>query len=450
VRFSIHAVSARILRRGPEDKSTGNNPHIHGTAFARSNRLMRRLSLALLLILCAFRASAEEPARFFIERVDVRGRRHVSRDVIVAESRLRETQTYTEAELREAAARVTRAPYLLSADFALEKGSERGKYVLVINVNETKPFFYRFDLVPIDPTSPKANREINDVALATENNVSLGFRYFVGRRGEIHAGLEANGDNRPNTVDYASYVAGYTQYDIFGTGGFLTINAKKPQNINGQTARIEPQIVAGLALSINQTLALEYDPTDAHHSTFRLSQRIATIRWSFNTTNHPLIPTRGVYLTVAPIAVWHDESGKDVASPGRPESNFIDHDRSFGVEASANRWWDLTTRFSAGTGIAGGISRFRENGLRVATGLDGSRSGSEHFGTLSFHAAYSFFSPERVATNGDSRLQFDARLASRYTNRDLFNVNGSTRQIAASWVRRTSWGFLRLGFGYAW
>jgi outer membrane protein assembly factor BamA len=411
---------------------------------------MRRLSLALLLILCAFRAAAEEPARFFIERIDVRGMRHVSRDVIVAESRLHESQSYGESELREAAARVTRAPYLLSADFALEKGSERGKYVLVINVNETKPFFFRLDLVPIDPTSPNAHREINAVTFATDNDLALGFRYFVGRRGEIHAGIEVSGDNRPNTADYGAYVAGYTQYDILGTGGFLTLNAKKPQDIIGQTARIEPQIVAGLALSINQTLTVEYDPTDVEYRKYRTAQRIATVRWSLNTTNHPLLPTRGIYLTVAPIAIWHDNSGVEILPGGKSESNYVSHDQSLGLEASANRWWDFSGQNSVGAGIAGGVSRYRESGLRPNSGLDGVRTGTANFGTLSFSAAHSFFSAERVAREGDSRLQIDAKLATQHDSRGIPPLNGGAKQLSASWVRRTSWGFLRLGYGYAW
>ena len=411
---------------------------------------MRRIFLALLLALSAARAVAEEPARFFIERVDVRGARRVSRDVIVAESRLRESHAYTEAELREAASRVTRAPYLLSAEFALEKGTERGRFVLVITVNETKPFFYRLDFVPVDQRHANRHIEVQDVTLAQDNDIALGLRYFVGRRGEIHAGIEATADNRPNTADYASWVVGYTQYDVFGTRAFLTLNAKKPQDVGQQTSSIEPQIVAGIALSINQTVTLEYDRTDIRDKSFDQSQRIATLRWSFNTTNHPLLPTRGAYLTVAPIAVWQDTSGEDFVF-GKPPSTFLTHDRSIGIEGGANRWWELNPRNSVGAGVASGVSVVSERGDRASSKLNGGRSGNIRFATLSFTAAHSFWSPEEVARRGDSRAQLDVKISTRADSRPGFDfLSGHTKQASLSWVRRTSWGLVRLGYAYAW
>ena len=416
--------------------------------------MIKRLIVALLL--CAsLPARAEEQARFFIETIDVRGAHRVSRDVIVAESRLRAGATYSELDLREGAARVARAPYLLSADLALEKGSERGRYILVITVNETKPLFYRLDLVPIIPTRVLANAGVNTVALAADNDIAIGVRFFVGRRGELHAGFEAAADNRSYTTDYGSFVAGFTQYDILGTRAFVTINAKKPHDISHRQSGVVPQLVAGVPLSINQTITLEYDPTevkaDDDGRSAVVSQRIATIRWSFNTTNHPLLPTLGTYLTVAPIIVWHDANGVD-RPYGKPEAPYITHDRSVGVEASANRWWEFSHRNSIGAGAAGGYSDLELRGFREALGLNGTLHSSSRFGTLSLSAAHSFWPPERVAKQGDSRIQIDARLATRTETRGprLNFGNGNVRQLSGSWIRRTSWGLVRLGAGYAW
>lgn len=407
---------------------------------------MRRLLLAVLLIAIATRATADEPARFFIEHIEVRGARFVSPDVIVAESRLRESRTYTESELREAAARLSRVAYLLFADFALEKGSERGQYVLIIAVNETRPFFFRLDAVPINKESAEPSVAFNAVSPASDNDVTLGVRYFVGRRGEVHGGLEGIEDQRPNTTDYISLIAGYTQYDVFGTRGFLTVNLKKPLISHG-IGRIVPQAVAGIPLSINQTVAIEYDPTDVVEQTLRLSQRIATVRWSFNTTNHPLLPTRGTYIAFAPIAVWHDEAGHDT----RARSNFILHDHSLGVEASANHWWELPGQNSAGAGVAGGFSRIHENGVYESLHINGPVNGRSHFGTLSFSATHSFWTPERVAREGDSRLQLDLKIGTRSDRRNsLYTISGHTKQVSLSWIRRTNWGVVRLGSGYSW
>jgi hypothetical protein len=410
---------------------------------------MRRIFVALLLACAAMGAAAEEPARFFIERVDVRNARRVSRDVIVAESRLRESRSYSEAELGEAAARLARAPYLLSADLALEKGSERGRYVLVITVNETKPFFYRLDFVPVIPSRTRGSVVINDVALASDNELAIGFRFFVGSRGEVHAGLEGAADNRSYTRDYVSYVAGYTQYDIFGTRAFVTINAKKP-NVSNAGSSIAPQLVAGIPLSINQTVTASYDVADIQNDS-RSSQRIVSVRWSFNTTNHPLLPTRGTYLTVAPIAVWHDAAGRDTRI-NEPPSDYLTHDRSVGIDSSAHRWWELPHRNSIGAGLVGGFAATEERGFRKSAELDGIRHGSSRFGAVTFTLAHSFWSVERVAKHGDSRLQLDARIGSRSEERGAFSrfESGHVRQVSIGWVRRTAWGLVRLGGGYSW
>jgi outer membrane protein assembly factor BamA len=88
----------------------------------------------LLLLLLAVPLYADEPA-FFLERIEVRNQERVSPEVVIAESRLRAGQQYSEAELRDAAVRLARLPFLLSVDFSLEKGSERGRYILVLTVN---------------------------------------------------------------------------------------------------------------------------------------------------------------------------------------------------------------------------------------------------------------------------------------------------------------------------
>jgi hypothetical protein len=406
-------------------------------------------------VLAAVRAAAQEPERFFIERVDVRNARRVSRDVIIAESRLRPAHAYTEAELREAASRVTRAPYLLSADFALEKGSERGRYVLVITVNETKPFFFRLDAVPIIPGNPHARLAVPDVGLASENDLAVGARWFVGRRGEIHGGFEAVGDNRSYTADYGSYVLGYTQYDILGSRAFATLNIKKPQNGNG-TSSLTPQLVAGIPLSINQTITLSYDGVAVAHRSdslnSRLTQRIAIARWSYNTTNHPLLPTRGTYVTFSPIAVWRDSSGTESVF-NRPENErFVVHSRSIGVDVNASRWWELTDRNSAGASASAGYAGIDERGKRLAASLDGTRRGRSNFATLNLSAAHSFWTPEQVARQGDSRIELNLRLGTRTEDQEVFTnfESGHVRQVSISWIRRTSWGLIRLGGGYAW
>ena len=406
---------------------------------------MRRIAIALFFLAAATGWAAEELPRFFVERIDVQNAHHVSRDVIIAESRLREGHDYTESELREAADRLLRAPYLLSADFSLLKGSERGRYVLVISVNETKPFFYQLGAVFIAPRSPHAHVDTTDLTVASENEIAAGYRVFVGRRGEIHFGIEGASDNRSYTTDYTTYVAGYTQYDIFGSRAFVTLNLTKPTGQFTGHASIEPQFAAGIPLSINQTLTIEFDPTDIDRSTQRASQRIATVRWSYNTTNHPLLPTRGTYVSIAPTAVWHDASGIDFLN-----TPYLTHDHSFGLDASATRWWEFGDRNSAGAGIAAGIAEIHESGIRDLIALNGSKTGMSSYATVDLTFSHSFWPAERIAAHGDSRLQLDIRGGPRTNRFDVIRADTHVRQVSLSWVRRNSWGLLRIGAGFAW
>src|SRR5690349_3991146 len=118
-----------------------------GRARSRCEVYDRTVRAPALLLLLALALPAQAQERFLIERIDVRHLVHASADVIRAESRLREGQSYDESELRDANNRIKRLPFILDASFRLERGSVRDAYVLVVTVNETKPFFYLFDAI---------------------------------------------------------------------------------------------------------------------------------------------------------------------------------------------------------------------------------------------------------------------------------------------------------------
>src|SRR5688500_7750974 len=113
--------------------------------------MLRILFTAFAAATLAIAAPAQdsELPRFFIERIEVRNARHVPSDLVISETLLREGMEYSEEDLRAAATRLGRLIFLQSADFALEKGSDRGRHVLVINVAETERFFFLLDARPI-------------------------------------------------------------------------------------------------------------------------------------------------------------------------------------------------------------------------------------------------------------------------------------------------------------
>ena len=83
--------------------------------------------------------------RFEIETIVVENQRKFPPEIIVAASHLQEGRAYSEDELRDARYRIMRLPLVLEADFELRKGSERGKYELVIQVTEARRWFFGID-----------------------------------------------------------------------------------------------------------------------------------------------------------------------------------------------------------------------------------------------------------------------------------------------------------------
>ena len=415
--------------------------------------MIRKLLVVLLLLLATPLAAQDAP--LFIERIEVRNHKRVSPDVVIAESRLHEGRSYTEAELRDAATRLSRLPFLLSVDFSLEKGSERGQYVLVLTVNETKPFFFLLDGVTYFDNEPNVDAEYDDRPGQNEH-LALGFRWFVGRRGAVHLGFAGGSVDRPFVREYASFVVGYTQYDLFGTRAFATLNLKRPVEGYGE-GLLSPQLVLGIPLAPNQTVTLEYDETRFAGEAAeiagipyerRRAQRIVSARWSYNTTNDPFFPTDGTLLTVAPHYGWVDDVDGAIGPADEPTVEAI-HTRTYGIRAGATRFRELTGRSSVWGDVRGDWTRAsRLSDFYGPYELDREASSAG----VGAGYAFSLRSPEE-RVHGDSRFE----VIGRYTYRPerefgglFYELDPHVYQASAAWIRRTSWGSLRLGVGYAW
>ena len=415
----------------------------------------QRIIVVVLMLAAVPLLRAADVPSFFIERIEVHNLRRVSREVVIAESRLREGETYSESELREANDRVARAPYLISAEFALEKGSERGRYVLVINVNEAKPLFFNLDGRPYFTAGGRTSPDYGGDIGSNDEQLAIGYRHFIGSRGAFHAGFEGGGAQRGYTGNDALAV-GYTQYDLFGSGAFVTLNVKKPlANVsNYGSSAIVPQLVAGIPLSANQTVTLDYD--ELHISSRRTPiegfrghdfQRLLTARFAYNTTNRPL-PTRGTLLTLTPIYARTDQAYANlIVSPPNPlvYEPARTTARSLGLEASAARWFEINDRDSWSAGVEGGDAKVDERGSV-------NRAFDSRYGLAELTFSHSLWDAARIPIDGDNRVQFDLRLGSRpasYVSYVRFRTT-DVRQASVSWVRRNGWGTFRFGAGYAW
>ncbi len=418
---------------------------------------MRNLLVILILAALAAPLFADEEtsARFFIERIEVRNARRVSPDVVIAESRLREGQEYSEDALRDAATRLSRLPFLLSVDFALEKGSERGRHVLVLTIRETKPFFYLLDARHFfSDADEHVEIDYSDRRYEGADGLALfGFRWFVGRRGALHVGFLGTEDDAQVRRDYASLAVGYTQYDLFGTRAFATLNLKRPLGGYGE-GQLSPQVVVGIPLSANQTLTLEADETRFERRTQRRGENIEAdskerffeARWSYNTTNDPFLPTHGTLLHVTPFVGWFD--GVSFAFTPEQVTAIPYRERSHGLQAGASRYWEITDRDSIFGDVDGWWAREE---IRISD-VQAKDKRESRGGGIGAGISHSFWDGGRRAS-GDSRIELTARYANRLIPE--YEVPGyrpgrDVRQVSAAWVRRSSWGLLRLGAGYAW
>ena len=397
---------------------------------------------------------AAQDAQLFIERIEVRNNERVSPHVVIAESRLRAGQSYTESELRDAAARLSRLPFLLSVDFSLEKGSERGNYVLVLSINETRPFFFLVDIVPFfDDDEANLDVTTEDRPGGNRENLALGFRWFVGRRGAVHVGFSGGREENEFTNEYASLVAGYTQYDLFGTRAFATFNLKRPVEGYGEDGIVSPQLVLGVPVTANQTVTLEYDDLRQKNDTGRLDglverygQKVLSARWSYNTTNEPFFPTEGTLLSVTPHYAWTDSETITHAFPDNEERLAVTHGQTYGVTAAATRFRELTERDSVWADLRGKWEYVDRRSDVDLFATDESATAA----SIGIGYARSLWSREERAS-GDSRFELTGRYTHRTRNESfLYDHETSVAQLGWSWIRRSSFGTLRLGVGFAW
>jgi hypothetical protein len=369
----------------------------------------------LLLLLCAPALRADE--RFLIERIDVRHLVHASADVIRAESRLREGESYAEGELRAASDRVRRLPFVLDATFSLERGSVRDAYVLVITVTETRPLFYRFDFVPFFQAR-------NSVSLV-DGNVILGGRWFAGRHDVFHIAALSHQSDRPFESDYLALQGGYTRYGLFHDRAFatLTINRLAPKAKGGKAPTL-PGALIGISLTPNQTLTISFSGTDSGTAK-RRTERILESRLAYNTTNHPYFPTEGTLLSVAPVVAWIDLV--DLI-------NTPVHDFDTALDSHAARYWPVGEHLTAAVILDGGF-------VHVEQEAAGHRTFDLGYGTAALQLSR--------AIGEDRRLELTLRGVSRHHEVVPLQPNTNT-QLSVAYVRRNGWGVLRLGIGYAW
>ena len=409
--------------------------------------MTRFISIAVILLLATLPLAGQSDPRFRIERIDVRNSTR-SADIVRSESRLQEGQSYTERELREASYRINRLPFVFDSTYSLEKGSVRDSYVFVVTITPTRAFFYDLEL---DATLNPGRHGDPSGSL----NAVVGARKFIGRRGVAHiAGGTVNATG--NLVnDVRTIEAGYTQYDLFGTRAFATVNVAMTFRSGGETDAW-PSLLIGVPITRNQTLTASLagqngsygsadTPVQSHYRS-----RQSELAWTYNSTDHPFFPSRGVLLRVALVHQTNSQQ-MQFPSPGVPVYVTRDYDSRLNtVTLAGAKYWQLSDRHSAWGRVEEFLNQHHsESGDVVAFGSDelnhqerlslgftrnlrnpSSRTGTESWAEATYQLTH-YPQPEGRLPPG---VYFD-----NYRSR-----------AGVSWVRRTAIGRLHLGVGYEW
>jgi hypothetical protein len=279
-------------------------------------------------------AMPPESDRFLIETITVEGPKEAAANIVRAETLLREGGTYSEGELREAVYRVHRLPFVLDASFALRKGSRRGAYKLVIEVQPARWFFfdhwiraYRFDQ-PLDLEDETFRGDRSSAAIGGV----AGARMFVGRSGELFGAF----DTRDGLQ------VGFTQYDLFRRGILASAGISRElccvtevlplaldPTFSSWTFESSTKVSVGMSIPLGGRQSLQVSLSDrrgeagshrgvlvdspdqvrqAFASSGELVYQRAEAKWVYDTSDDPFLPTRGISLSAGVEATRFDSS----------------------------------------------------------------------------------------------------------------------------------------------
>jgi outer membrane protein assembly factor BamA len=409
--------------------------------------MVRRILTAFTFVSIAFFAFGQEraPGRVFIERIEVRGAQHVSPRVIVAETALREGNEYSEDDVSAGVARVNRLPFVVSADFAMEKGTQDGRSVLVINVREMKRLSFFVDGRGLFGDSSHRTLDY-DFDRPGESNDAAAARLFAGDRGMFHFSMAVRRGRQSFTSRYTAWEIGYTRYNLFGTGTYATFNMRTPVDSVNE-GRFTPQAAIGLPLTPSQTVSVEYHDTSFVRETLhlfgsdlktQLAERVITFAWTYDTTDQPFAPARGTLVRIAPIHQMTDRADFNAIPRSTNFAAYAEHLNTNGVDIAALHYWPLSDVNSVSAGVMAGLATVedRVHPLSII-----------HFDDR--HPTYQIVQAGYSRSLGTSRLEIEARYRIDQLDLQFGPLNRQQAiEASASWVRSNVWGTLRLGIGY--
>lgn len=421
--------------------------------------------------------AAEEVPRFRIERITVVGPVGGAARILVAESLLEAGHSYTEEELRQAVYRIDRLPFLVEADFALAKGSERGAYELVISARPAKNFFFDHSL-QYTSFNRRLNLDgVNDTYELTSTGLA-GVRLFVGSAGVLFGAL----DSRDGVQ------VGYTRYDLLDRGAVATVAYSRigcctreilPFGIDpnlaiwswGSSGRSSVDLAVPLAGEQSLRLAWSERRGDASDrqgvfsAPFDPGQNPVLARgtliddrwsakWTFDSSDDPVLPTRGLTAAAGIEAYWFQARRLErfligVPAATAPVSSFDGREVALAAEVvdhhplTLRQILSLTLKASVGRSHVEGLAAWGDLPDKARFTTWGAAVGVKHSLRLWQQRTDRGFGDLRLETAAEVGREWIAPRTRQPSGRPL-----NRGQISTSLVFRNAWGKLRLGLAY--
>jgi hypothetical protein len=324
---------------GPTHRGLSRTPPLAATWF--------RIGFFLALAVAAVAARAQGPEMFLVERIVVEGLDSAAaRQIVVSESLLREGRSYSEAGLREAVYRVKRLPFVVDADMALRRGSQRGAYELAITVESAKPVAFSVEAFGFADDQRFAGQDRWD--WSSTGTVSA--RKFVGPRGLLFGSMQGF-DFEGGTI----LQIGYTQYGILRPGAYVSA-AISSQLGKDHRDDFQASVQLGTPIAGNHAIRAGLARTESKSVTHFDNHRFETkdeswegnLEWVFDNTDDPLIPAEGTRLSASGS---YSETRFDRRGPFEPFDVLIDTniDR-WQIRSDGRRYWRVTPRQSLAVG----------------------------------------------------------------------------------------------------
>lgn len=438
------------------------------------------LGIALLTLgTSAVRAEeSAEPARFLLETITVEGPKQAAANIVRAETLLEEGRSYTEGELRQAVDRVQRLPFVLDATFALRKGSERGAYELAVEVQTARWFFfdqwsrgfYLQEPLGVNPGNPEGA----SYSESLEGGVGglAGVRRFVGRSGVVFATLD---------TEQGAQI-GFTRYDLFHRGilfsaSFSQANRDLPEVAEVLPLALDPtfavwtfddssKLSLGLSVpfggrqSVQVAISERRGGVESRGTVLRSSPftfptyfsrdgevtyRTAEGKWVWDTSDDPLLPTRGTSLSAGIEAARFQGEGLRPGrfSPFEPPLPAFESEQAV-LAFSAIHHWSITPRQTVSATGRAAVGQSNVEGLFTGDAVLPVEATLDYSGgSLGLRHSLVLKRSREPGDVSDLRLETGVEAGAERTSPDL--GPGLLRRFSASVgiVFRNQWGRVR-------